>query len=39
VLGPRRNPLVDYIWLNQPRGGYRDATLEAFQRFVIAELA
>jgi DNA-binding transcriptional LysR family regulator len=39
VLGPRRNPLVDHIWLNEPRGGYRDATLEAFRRIVLSELA
>lgn len=39
VLGPRRNPLVDHIWLNEPRGGYRDGTLEAFRRIVLAELA
>jgi DNA-binding transcriptional LysR family regulator len=39
VLGPRRKPLVDHIWLNEPRGAYRDATLEAFRRLVLSELA
>jgi len=38
VIGPRRRPLVDHIWLNEPRGAYRDATLEAFRRLVVSEL-
>ena len=39
VLGPKTDPLVDRIWLNEPRGAYRDATLEAFRRLVTSELA
>ena len=38
VLGPRRKPLVDHIWLIEPRGSYRDATQEAFRRLALAEL-
>jgi DNA-binding transcriptional LysR family regulator len=38
VLGPRREPLIDHIWLIEPRGSYRDATQEAFRRLVLAEL-
>lgn len=38
IVGPRSRPLVDHIWLNEPRGAYRDATLEAFRRLVQREL-
>jgi DNA-binding transcriptional LysR family regulator len=38
VLGPRRTPLVDHIWLIEPRGSYRDATQDAFRRLVLSEL-
>jgi DNA-binding transcriptional LysR family regulator len=38
VVGPRRKPLVDHIWLIEPSGSYRDAAQEAFRRLVLDEL-
>jgi DNA-binding transcriptional LysR family regulator len=29
-LGPKKRPLVDHIWLEEPRGAQRDATIQAF---------
>jgi len=37
VLGTRRGELTDFIWLNEPRGAYRDATLEAFRAAALDE--
>lgn len=37
VLGTRRPELTDFIWLNEPRGAYRDATLTAFRDAALAE--
>ena len=37
VLTTRRDELTDFIWLNEPRGAYRDATLEAFRAAALAE--
>jgi DNA-binding transcriptional LysR family regulator len=37
VLGGRKNELTDFIWLNEPRGAYRDATLTAFRDAAVAE--
>jgi len=34
-----RPALTDWIWLNEPRGAYRDRTLEAFRAAVLRELA
>ena len=36
---PRAPPLTDWIWLNEPRGAYRDRTLEVFRDAVLRELA
>lgn len=36
VLSTRRRELTDFIWLNEPRGAYRDATLTAFRDAAIA---
>ena len=36
VLGTRKPDLADFIWLNEPRGAYRDATLTAFRDAAIA---
>jgi DNA-binding transcriptional LysR family regulator len=30
-LGPKQRPLVDPIWLQEPRGAHRDVTLRAFR--------
>jgi DNA-binding transcriptional LysR family regulator len=38
VLGPKRRPLVDRIWLNEPRQAYRDATLKAFRALALEVL-
>lgn len=38
VLGPKRRPLIDRIWLNEPRGAYRDATLSAFRSLALEVL-
>lgn len=37
VLSTHVPELTDFIWLNEPRGAYRDATLAAFRDAVIAE--
>lgn len=37
VLSARRRELTDFIWLNEPRGAYRDATLTAFREAAVAE--
>jgi LysR family transcriptional regulator for metE and metH len=37
VLGAKKRELTDFIWLNEPRGAYRDATLRAFRDAAIAE--
>ena len=37
VLSARRDELTDFIWLNEPRGAYRDATLTAFREAAVAE--
>jgi DNA-binding transcriptional LysR family regulator len=37
VRGGRRE-LTDAIWLNEPAGAYRDATLDAFRDALVAEL-
>ena len=37
VLSTRRRELTDFIWLNEPRGAYRDATLIAFRDAAVAE--
>jgi DNA-binding transcriptional LysR family regulator len=38
VLTTRRDELVDWIWMNEPRDAYRDATLAAFRAAALAEL-
>jgi DNA-binding transcriptional LysR family regulator len=38
-LRPRGAPLIDHIWLNERRGGYRDRTLTTFRDAVLRELA
>lgn len=37
VLGTRKRDLTDFIWLNEPRGAYRDATLAAFRDAAVDE--
>lgn len=37
VLTTRQRELTDYIWLNEPRAAYRDATLAAFRDAALAE--
>lgn len=37
VLSARPHELTDFIWLNEPRGAYRDATLTAFREAAVAE--
>ncbi len=37
VLGTRKRELTDFIWLNEPRDAYRDATLTAFRDAALAE--
>ena len=39
ALRTKRPPLTDWIWLNEPRGAYRDRTLEVFRDAVLRELA
>jgi DNA-binding transcriptional LysR family regulator len=39
VIGPRRQPLIDGVWLHEPRGAYRDTTQRAFRDVVLAVLA
>jgi DNA-binding transcriptional LysR family regulator len=38
-LGPRKKPLIDHIWLQEPRGAQRDATLQAFHAVARRVLA
>jgi DNA-binding transcriptional LysR family regulator len=38
-LRTTRPALTDWIWLNEPRGAYRDRTLEVFREAVLRELA
>lgn len=38
ILGPKRRPLVDRLWLNEPRAAYRDATLRAFRALALEVL-
>ncbi len=37
-VGPKKVPLVDHLWLNEPSGAYRDATLRAFRSVVLRVL-
>jgi DNA-binding transcriptional LysR family regulator len=37
-LGPLAKPLIDHLWLNEPRGAHRDATLRAFRELVLRVL-
>ena len=37
VLGTRRPELTDFIWLNEPRDAWRDATSTAFREAALAE--
>jgi DNA-binding transcriptional LysR family regulator len=37
-LGPSERPMRDHIWLDEPRGAYRDATLRAFRDIAIEVL-
>lgn len=37
VLGTRRPELTDFIWLNEPRDAWRDATSTAFRDAALAE--
>ena len=39
ALRTARPALTDWIWLNEPRGAYRDRTLEVFRDAVLRELA
>jgi DNA-binding transcriptional LysR family regulator len=39
VVGPAGQPLVDHVWLNEPRAAYRDATQRAFREVVLSVLA
>jgi DNA-binding transcriptional LysR family regulator len=39
VIGPAGQPLVDHVWLHEPRDAYRDATQKAFRDVVLAVLA
>jgi|SRR5215472_5613771 len=39
ALRTARPALTDWIWLNEPRGAYRDRTLEVFREAVLRELA
>jgi DNA-binding transcriptional LysR family regulator len=39
VVGPRGQPLIDGVWLHEPRGAYRDTTQRAFREVVLAVLA
>ena len=34
-----RPALTDWIWLNEPRGAYRDHTLEVFREAVLREFS
>jgi len=38
VLGTKRRPLVDRMWLNEPREAHRDATLKAFRALALEVL-
>jgi LysR family transcriptional regulator for metE and metH len=37
VLGTKKRELTDFIWLNEPRGAFRDATLTAFRDAAVEE--
>lgn len=37
-VGPKGKPLVSHVWLTEPRGAYRDATLRAFREVVLRAL-
>lgn len=37
ILGTREHDLTDFIWLNEPRGAHRDATLRAFRDAAVEE--
>ncbi len=39
VIGPAGQPLVDHVWLHEPRAAYRDATQRAFREVVLSVLA
>jgi DNA-binding transcriptional LysR family regulator len=39
IVGPREQPLIDGVWLHEPRGAYRDTTQRAFREVVLAVLA
>jgi DNA-binding transcriptional LysR family regulator len=34
-VGPGEKPMLDHIWLDEPRGAYRDATLRAFREVAL----
>lgn len=36
VLGTKKRELTDFIWLNEPRGAHRDATLTAFREAALS---
>lgn len=37
LLTTRKRELTDFIWMNEPRSAYRDATLAAFRDAALAE--
>jgi DNA-binding transcriptional LysR family regulator len=39
LVGPAGQPLIDHVWLNEPRAAYRDATQRAFREVVLSVLA
>lgn len=39
VIGPAGQPLIDHVWLHEPRAAYRDATQRAFREVVLSVLA
>jgi DNA-binding transcriptional LysR family regulator len=39
IVGPAGQPLVDHVWLHEPRAAYRDATQRAFRDVVLAVLS
>lgn len=38
-VGPGGPPLVDAVWLHEPKGAYRDPTQRAFREVVLSALA
>jgi DNA-binding transcriptional LysR family regulator len=38
-IDPAGKPLVDHVWLNEPRDAYRDVTQKAFRAVVLSVLA